>query len=404
MDDHGQAQGQPQGDAHLGVGPRPGQHLTGPAGVVEQRRGRLPHLIARAFADAGLVGGSIEDSTGDAAKPIYDFALALVGWLKGGLGHVNVVGSVIFAGMSGTAIADAAGLGTVEIKAMKDHGYDTEFAVGVTAASATLGPIIPPSLAMVIYGASSNTSVGQLFAAGVVLTGGSAKMASGSVGNLNWQAQSTLVGVTATGGDSGGAGRSAADRWIIGELQRVEAADALPQQGGDPARDSGGAAAAGGGGCGGEVGGLGVVTGGHFTHRRQAEADHADVLGHAVALDVAARRRPDERIGRRDLALDLLAEGDPVGLREELHRLVDAGQLVGGQVQRRVPAQRVDADLALGDARLHVAMQEFDRVLERDDVLIVASVSCLYGIGSVETYSAMIFDLKKGAVQDQRGT
>ena len=71
-----------------------------------------------------------------------------MGWLKGGLGHVNVVGSVIFAGMSGTAIADAAGLGTIEIKAMKEHGYDTEFAVGVTAASATLGPIIPPSAAL----------------------------------------------------------------------------------------------------------------------------------------------------------------------------------------------------------------------------------------------------------------
>jgi len=99
---------------------------------------------------------------------IYNFALALVGWLKGGLGHVNVLGSVIFAGMSGTAIADAAGLGTVEIKAMKDHGYDTEFAVGVTAASATLGPIIPPSLPFVIYGMMANVSVGALFLAGIL--------------------------------------------------------------------------------------------------------------------------------------------------------------------------------------------------------------------------------------------
>src|SRR5207253_706262 len=99
---------------------------------------------------------------------IYNFALALVGWLKGGLGHVNVLGSVIFAGMSGTAIADAAGLGTIEIKAMKDHGYDTEFAVGVTAASATLGPIIPPSLPFVIYGMMANVSVGALFLAGIL--------------------------------------------------------------------------------------------------------------------------------------------------------------------------------------------------------------------------------------------
>ncbi len=75
---------------------------------------------------------------------IYNFALSLVGWLKGGLGHVNIIGSVIFAGMSGTAIADAAGLGTIEIKAMTEHGYSKEISVGVTAASTTLRPIIPP--------------------------------------------------------------------------------------------------------------------------------------------------------------------------------------------------------------------------------------------------------------------
>ena len=90
-----------------------------------------------------ILAGNLMNNAGITNR-IYNFALALVGWLKGGLGHVNVVGSVIFAGMSGTAIADAAGLGTIEIKAMKDHGYSTEFAVGVTAASATLGPIIPP--------------------------------------------------------------------------------------------------------------------------------------------------------------------------------------------------------------------------------------------------------------------
>ena len=77
-----------------------------------------------------------------------------------------MVGSVIFAGMSGTAVADAGGLGTIEIKAMQDHGYPTEFAVGITAASATLGPIIPPSLPMVIYGVQANTSIGKLFAGG----------------------------------------------------------------------------------------------------------------------------------------------------------------------------------------------------------------------------------------------
>ena len=114
-----------------------------------------------------IMAGNLMNSAGITNR-IYNFALALVGWLKGGLGHVNVIGSVIFAGMSGTAIADAAGLGTIEIKAMKDHGYSTEFSVGVTAASATLGPIIPPSLPFVIYGMFANVSVGQLFLAGII--------------------------------------------------------------------------------------------------------------------------------------------------------------------------------------------------------------------------------------------
>ncbi len=107
-------------------------------------------------------------NTGGITNRIYDFAVAAVGWMRGGLGHVNVVGSVIFAGMSGTAVADAGGLGTVEIKAMRDHGYDAKFAVGITAASATIGPIIPPSLPFVIYAVMANTSVGQLFAAGII--------------------------------------------------------------------------------------------------------------------------------------------------------------------------------------------------------------------------------------------
>ncbi|MBC8022641.1 MAG: TRAP transporter large permease, partial [Burkholderiales bacterium] len=114
-----------------------------------------------------ILAGNLMNSAGITNR-IYNFALALVGWMRGGLGHVNVLGSVIFAGMSGTAIADAAGLGTIEIKAMKDHGYSTEFAVGVTAASATLGPIIPPSLPFVIYALFANVSVGALFLAGIL--------------------------------------------------------------------------------------------------------------------------------------------------------------------------------------------------------------------------------------------
>lgn len=114
-----------------------------------------------------ILAGNLMNSAGITNR-IYNFALGLVGWMKGGLGHVNVVGSVVFAGMSGTAIADAAGLGTIEIKAMTDHGYSKEFAVGVTAASATLGPIIPPSLPFVIYALFANVSVGALFLAGIL--------------------------------------------------------------------------------------------------------------------------------------------------------------------------------------------------------------------------------------------
>jgi TRAP-type C4-dicarboxylate transport system permease large subunit len=99
---------------------------------------------------------------------IYSFALALVGWMKGGLAQVNIIGSVVFAGMSGAALADAAGIGTIEIKAMKDHGYPVEAAVGVTAASSTLGPIFPPSLPFVIYGMMANVSIGALFMAGIL--------------------------------------------------------------------------------------------------------------------------------------------------------------------------------------------------------------------------------------------
>ncbi len=114
-----------------------------------------------------ILAGSLMNSAGITTR-IFNFALALVGWLKGGLGHVNVVASVIFAGMSGTAVADAGGLGMIEIKAMKENGYPVPFSVGVTGASATLGPIIPPSLPMVIYGVQANTSIGKLFAGGLI--------------------------------------------------------------------------------------------------------------------------------------------------------------------------------------------------------------------------------------------
>ncbi len=112
-----------------------------------------------------ILAGNLMNSSGITNR-IFDFAKALVGWMRGGLGHVNIGASMIFAGMSGAAVADAGGLGSIEIKAMRDAGYEDGFAVGVTAASSTIGPIIPPSLPMVIYGVLSGASIGQLFAAG----------------------------------------------------------------------------------------------------------------------------------------------------------------------------------------------------------------------------------------------
>jgi len=153
--------------------------LAGSSLIYVMLEGVQPHLVVLHRMIGGIdsfpllaipffiMAGSLMNS-GGITNRIYDFALALVGWLKGGLGHVNVVGSVIFAGMSGTAVADAGGLGNIEIKAMRDHGYSVDFAVGVTGASSTIGPIIPPSLPFVIYGVMANASIGKLFAAGVI--------------------------------------------------------------------------------------------------------------------------------------------------------------------------------------------------------------------------------------------
>ena len=114
-----------------------------------------------------IYAGNLMNIAGVTSR-IYAFALAMVGWLPGGLGHVNVVGSVIFSGMSGSAIAEAAGLGSIQIQAMNERNYPIKFSVGVTAASATLGPIIPPSIPFVIYGMMANVSIGSLFLGGIV--------------------------------------------------------------------------------------------------------------------------------------------------------------------------------------------------------------------------------------------
>jgi tripartite ATP-independent transporter DctM subunit len=114
-----------------------------------------------------VLAGQLMNTSGITDK-IFRFAKALVGHIPGGLAHANIIGSIIFSGMSGSAVADAGGLGQVEMKAMIDEGYDPEFSAAITAASATVGPIIPPSIPMVLYGAMAEVSVGALFLGGFI--------------------------------------------------------------------------------------------------------------------------------------------------------------------------------------------------------------------------------------------
>ena len=113
-----------------------------------------------------MLVGEIMNGSGITRK-IFQFASAWVGHITGGLGHVNVLSSMIFAGMSGAAVADCAGLGAIEIKAMTDEGFDPDFSVGVTAASSIIGPIIPPSSPMVMFGIVAGISIGSLFMGGI---------------------------------------------------------------------------------------------------------------------------------------------------------------------------------------------------------------------------------------------
>ena len=99
---------------------------------------------------------------------MFRFANNLVGWIPGGLAHANVVASMLFAGMSGSSAADAAGLGTMEIKAMTDEGFDKPFSAAITAASSCIGPIIPPSIPMVVYSSLAGASIGKLFIGGII--------------------------------------------------------------------------------------------------------------------------------------------------------------------------------------------------------------------------------------------
>ena len=138
-----------------------------PGIVIPQKIAMAANSFPLLAAPLFILMGNLMNSAGISVR-IFAFAKALVGWMRGGLCQANIVGSVIFAGMSGSAVADAAGLGTVEIEMMKREGYDGETAGAITAASATIGPIIPPSLPMIVYGVAAETSIGALFLAGVI--------------------------------------------------------------------------------------------------------------------------------------------------------------------------------------------------------------------------------------------
>jgi tripartite ATP-independent transporter DctM subunit len=114
-----------------------------------------------------ILAGNIMN-TGGITKRLFDFARTCVGHITGGLGHVCVLASIIFAGMSGSATADAVGLGSIEIPAMEKEGYDKDFSSAIVLGAATIGPIIPPSIIMVIYAVVAGVSVGALFVAGII--------------------------------------------------------------------------------------------------------------------------------------------------------------------------------------------------------------------------------------------
>ncbi len=135
--------------------------------IVAQRLGRgvdsFPLLAMLFFVLAGNLM-----NTGGITRRIFRFANAVVGRFPGGLGHANIAASVIFSGMSGSAVADTGGLGAIELEAMKDAGYPEDFSLSITGASAIIGPIIPPSVPAVVYGVVASVSIGRLFAAGLI--------------------------------------------------------------------------------------------------------------------------------------------------------------------------------------------------------------------------------------------
>ncbi len=135
--------------------------------ILVQRMADAPQSLPLLAIPFFILAGQLMN-TGGVTNRLFDFAKSLISHIKGGLAYVNVLASMLFAGMSGSAVADAGGLGAVEIKVMVEEGYDKDFSAAVTAASSTIGPIIPPSIMMVVYGAMAEVSVGRLFVGGFI--------------------------------------------------------------------------------------------------------------------------------------------------------------------------------------------------------------------------------------------
>ncbi|MFW6015593.1 MAG: TRAP transporter large permease [bacterium] len=140
---------------------------TAPMIIVAQRLTNSMNSFPLLAVPLFILAAQVMNESG-ATEQIFEFANLLVGKITGGLGHVNVLASMLFSGMSGSSVADASGLGLIEIEAMKKANYPLPFAAAITAASSTIGPIIPPSVAMVIYGVISGSSISALFLGGAI--------------------------------------------------------------------------------------------------------------------------------------------------------------------------------------------------------------------------------------------
>ena len=138
-----------------------------PISVIAQRMGNGVNSFPLLAVPVFIFAGCLMNTSGITTR-IFDFAKLLIGPIRGGLAQVNVVASLIFSGISGAALADIGGLGQIEIKAMEEQGYKSELAAGITAASATIGPIFPPSIPLIIYGTVAEESGVKLLIAGVV--------------------------------------------------------------------------------------------------------------------------------------------------------------------------------------------------------------------------------------------